>query len=62
VLSEDQDTLLWNRWHPQFKAQKIAVDDDMAMLLLTLDLAQELTFPVSVIWATLHNWIDQGLV
>ena len=62
VLSEDQDTLLWNRWHPQFKARGIAVDDDMAMLLLTLDLAQELTYPVSVIWATLHNWIDQGLV
>ncbi|WP_454868422.1 DUF2857 domain-containing protein [Pseudomonas farris] len=62
VLSEDQDTLLWQRWHPEFKARGITVDDDMAMLSLTLDLAEELTFPVSVIWAALHNWIDQGLV
>ncbi|WP_448111239.1 DUF2857 domain-containing protein [Pseudomonas lini] len=62
VLSEEQDTLLWERWYPQLKARNIAVDDDMAMLALTLDLAEELTFPVSVIWAALHNWIDQGLV
>lgn len=62
ALSEEQDTLLWERWYPQLKARNIAVDDDMAMLALTLDLAEELTFPVSVIWAALHNWIDQGLV
>lgn len=62
VLSEDQDTLLWQRWHPEFKARGFTMDDDMAMLSLTLDLAEELTFPVSVIWAALHNWIDQGLV
>ncbi|WP_237881345.1 DUF2857 domain-containing protein [Pseudomonas sp. PGPR40] len=62
ALSEEQDTLLWERWYPQLKARDIAVDDDMAMLALTLDLAEELTFPVSVIWAALHNWIDQGLV
>lgn len=62
VLSEEQDTVLWQRWHPEFKTRDISVNDDMAMLSLTLDLAEELTLPVSVIWAALHNWIDQGLV
>lgn len=62
VLSEEQDILLWNRWHPEFKARGIEVDDDRAMLLLTLDMAEELALPVSVIWSTLHNWIDQRLV
>ena len=40
----------------------IALDDDMAMLDLTLDLAEDLALPASVIWATIHGWIDQGLV
>ncbi|MDR6610538.1 DUF2857 domain-containing protein [Pseudomonas synxantha] len=62
VLSEEQETLLWQRWHPEFRARDIAVDDDMVMLLLALDLAEELTFPASVIWAAIHSWIDQGLV
>lgn len=62
VLSETQDTLLWKRWHPQFKARKIAVDDDRALLDLTLDLAEELSYPASVVWASLRGWIDQGLV
>jgi hypothetical protein len=34
----------------------------MAMLDLTLDLAEELALPASVIWATIRSWIDQGLV
>ncbi|SCZ39983.1 MULTISPECIES: DUF2857 domain-containing protein [unclassified Pseudomonas] len=62
VLSEAQDTLLWERWHPQFKARKISVDDDRALLDLTLDLAEELSYPASVVWASLRDWINQGLV
>ncbi|MFW0887949.1 UNVERIFIED_CONTAM: DUF2857 domain-containing protein [Pseudomonas sp. JL1] len=62
ALSEEQDILLWNRWHPEFKARGVVLDDDRAMLSLTLDMAEELVLPVSVIWSTLHNWIDQGLV
>lgn len=62
VLSEEQDILLWNRWYPEFKARGIAVGDDRAMLSLTMDMAEELALPVSVIWSALHNWIDQGLV
>ena len=36
--------------------------DDMAMLALTMDLAEALSPPMSVIWSAIRNWIDQGLV
>jgi hypothetical protein len=62
ALSEEQDTLLWQRWHPQLKARRIDLQDDAAMLDLALDLAQELTLPASVIWSTVQDWIAQGLV
>ncbi|WP_285374206.1 DUF2857 domain-containing protein [Pseudomonas sp. lyk4-TYG-107] len=62
VLTEAQDTLLWQRWHPQLQIRNIDPKDEMAMLELTLDLAQELSFPASVIWLTLQAWIAQGLV
>lgn len=62
VLSEAQDIMLWERWHPRFKARKIRVSDDRALLDLALDLAEELSLPASVIWAAVKGWIDQGLV
>jgi hypothetical protein len=40
----------------------IALDDEVAMLTLTMDLAEALNLPMSVIWAAIRNWIDQGLV
>ena len=62
VLSEAQETGLWERWKPAIERRGIALDDDMAMLELTLDLAEDLAIPASVIWATIRSWIDQGLV
>ena len=62
VLSEAQDTGLWARWKPAVDQRGIALDDDMALLDLTLDLAEDLTLPASVIWATIRSWIDQRLV
>jgi len=32
------------------------------MLALTMDLAETLNLPMSVIWSAIRNWIDQGLV
>lgn len=61
VLSEAQETALWQQWHPAVTARGIALEDDTAMLALTLDLAEELGFPASVIWAVIRSWIDQGL-
>lgn len=62
VLTEAQETGLWERWKPAIEQRGIALDDDMAMLELTLDLAEDLAIPASVIWATTRSWIDQGLV
>lgn len=62
ALSEEQDTELWERWKPAIDQRGIALDDDIAMLDLTLDLAESLALPACVIWATIHSWIDQRLV
>lgn len=61
-LSEEQDTELWRRWEPEFKTRGIALDDSLSMLELTLDLAEALDLPASVLWSTIQGWIDQGLV
>lgn len=62
ILDEAQDAILWKRWKSEVEAHGIALDDDRAMLRLTMDLAESLSFPMSVIWAAIHNWIGQGLV
>lgn len=62
VLTEKQDTLLWKRWHPQLKARSIDLANEGPMLELTLDLAEELSLPASVIWGTIKHWVAQGLV
>lgn len=62
VLSEEQDTELWEHWKPAIDQRGIALDDDIAMLELTLDLAEDLALPACVIWTTIHSWIDQRLV
>lgn len=62
VLNEAEDTALWERFKPAVDERQIALDDDRTMLDLTLDLAEALALPASVIWATVRSWIDQGLV
>lgn len=62
VLGEAQDAALWKQWKAGVAERGIALDDDMAMLALTADLAETMGLPMSVIWATIRNWIDQGLV
>nr|WP_297354092.1 DUF2857 domain-containing protein [uncultured Caldimonas sp.] len=62
VLTEAQDAALWQRWKPLRQAQAIALDNDMAMMSLSLDLAEEFALPASVVWATIRCWISQGLV
>ncbi|HCE6397621.1 MULTISPECIES: DUF2857 domain-containing protein [Pseudomonas] len=61
VLNEEQEMTLWKHWKTGIDEHGIALDDDGAMLSLTMDLAEALSLPMSVIWATIHSWIDQGL-
>lgn len=62
VLSEAQESALWEHWKPAVEARGIALEDDGSMLELTLELAEEQNLPASVIWAAIRSWIDQGLV
>lgn len=63
VLSEAQENALWARWKPAVQARRgVALEDDIAMLEIALDLAEEQDLPASVIWAIIRSWIDQGLV
>ena len=62
VLDEAQDTVLWKHWKAGVAQRGIALDDEMAILALTMDLAETLSLPMSVIWSAIRNWIDQGLV
>jgi hypothetical protein len=62
VLTEAQDIVLWEQWHPTLKQRGIALDNDRAMLELAAELAELLDLPMSVIWTTIRSWIDQGLV
>ncbi|OAI94853.1 DUF2857 domain-containing protein [Pseudomonas putida] len=62
TLSEHQDAELWKCWKPEFDARQLSLDDERGLLLLTLDLAEKLGHPASVIWATSRTWIDEGLV
>ena len=62
VLSEEQEMALWKQWKAGITKRGIALDDDSTMLELTIDLAEALALPMSVIWAAIASWIDQGLV
>ncbi|MEG7359610.1 DUF2857 domain-containing protein [Pseudomonas citronellolis] len=62
VLSEEQEMTLWKNWKTGIDERGVALDDDSAMLALTMDLAEALSLPMSVIWAAIRSWIDQGLV
>ncbi|HEP8863448.1 DUF2857 domain-containing protein [Pseudomonas aeruginosa] len=62
VLNEKQETTLWKHWKAGVDERHISLDDDAAMLSLTMDLAEVLSLPMSVIWAAIKSWIDDGLV
>ncbi|WP_111747091.1 DUF2857 domain-containing protein [Salinisphaera orenii] len=62
VLTEEQDVTLWQQWRPALRQRDIALNDDKAMLGLAMELAESLDLPMSVIWATIRSWVDQGLV
>ncbi|MEA9578743.1 DUF2857 domain-containing protein [Xanthomonas nasturtii] len=62
VLSEAQDADLWARWRAAARERGVALEDDMAMLDVGMDLAQDMALPLSVVWAAIQGWIAQGLV
>jgi hypothetical protein len=61
VLSEQEDVRLWELWTDAIRQQGINLSDDIAVLDTTLDIAEEMKLPASVLWSTIHRWIDEGL-
>ncbi|TCL02208.1 MULTISPECIES: DUF2857 domain-containing protein [Sodalis] len=61
ILTEEQDTDLWHRWSAAVKKSGIAPTNDMAMLDIAADFAENTALPLSVIWNAIRGWIDEGL-
>lgn len=59
VLDEEQDAALWRRWKSAQEDRGVALDDDLSMLTLAMDLAEAMSLPMSVVWAAIRGWIDQ---
>jgi hypothetical protein len=62
VLSEAQDAALWERWRQLAKERGVDDQNDAAMLPLSMDLAEEQAIPLSVVWAAIRHWIEEGMV
>jgi hypothetical protein len=61
VLDEDQDTELWRRWKTITSSRNVDLEDESSILDATMDLAEGMTLPLSVVWAAVKAWVDQGL-
>jgi hypothetical protein len=62
VLSEEQEVKLWRNWELAVSERGFHMDDETLMLAIAMDLAESMVVPLAVIWASLQNWIDQGLI
>ncbi|MQT88111.1 DUF2857 domain-containing protein [Pseudomonas nabeulensis] len=61
VLDEQQDTELWKQWKSLTTTRGVELDDDASVLDTAMDLAESMSLPLSVVWATIKTWVDQGL-
>lgn len=61
VLDEQQDTELWRRWKALNDATTVDLEDESSILDATIDLAEVMSLPLSVVWASIKSWVDQGL-
>jgi hypothetical protein len=61
TLDEAGEAELWRNWKAAVEERGIALDDEAAVLELAMDLAESMEQSLSVIWASLKNWIEQGM-
>jgi len=57
VLSEAQDSDLWQCWHDRVKRQSLNVADLPSMLNVCMALAEERDVPLAVVWTCVREWI-----
>ena len=61
VLDETQDTELWRQWKAVTSSRNVDLEDETSILDAAMDLAEGMSLPLSVVWAAIKNWVDQGL-
>jgi Protein of unknown function (DUF2857) len=60
VLNESQDSSLWERWQAELKSRGVSIEDNNAMLILAMDLAETTALPLSVVWSSIASWVGQA--
>lgn len=60
VLTEGQESTLWEQWRSRMKARGIGLHDHTAMLNVAMDLAGAHCLPLSVIWNAIREWNKQS--
>ena len=58
---ETQDTELWRQWKAVTSSRNVDLEDETSILDAAMDLAEGMSLPLSVVWAAIRNWVDQGL-
>jgi hypothetical protein len=61
VLDETQDAELWRQWKAVSGSKNVDLEDESSILDVAMDLAEGMSLPLSVVWAAIRSWIDQGL-
>ena len=61
VLDEEQDTELWRQWKAVTNSRTVDLEDETSILDAAMDLAEGMSLPLSVGWASTKGWVDQGL-
>ena len=61
VLDETQDTELWRQWKAVTSSRNVDLEDETSILDAAMDLAEGMSLPLSVVWAAIRNWVDQGI-
>ena len=61
VLDEEQDTELWRQWKAVTNSRTVDLEDETSILDAAMDLAEGTSLPLSVVWASIKSWVDQGL-
>ncbi len=61
VLDEEQDTELWRQWKAVTTSRKVDLEEETSILDAAMDLAEGMSLPLSVVWAAIKNWVEQGL-
>ncbi|MDR2014459.1 MAG: DUF2857 domain-containing protein [Azoarcus sp.] len=61
LIGAEQEQELYRRWKAGVIESGFWLDDNYAMLALSLELAEAMDIPLASVWQNIQNWIKQGL-